>query len=203
MNSKSGTAGVGSRKGPRAGAAGRKGPPRGKPWSRGQSGNPRGRPRVKPKTLAEREALKRATDDTYAKVIEGVKLAQSFAPTAIGVLAADLAHRKPDVRHRAATLLLERALWPRTQADMPQLLPEFAQGSISDRASAIMAAVADGRITPAMGMTLASLLNLSSDAALSAEVASKLAQLRQALAARGLAHLAPEVPVLPAVEPSK
>jgi len=113
---------------------------RGRPFAKGQSGNPVGRPRgsLNRKTLAARELLDGESEALTRKAIE-------------------MAHAGDAGTMR---LCLERIMAPRRNPEVSFDLPPIRGGGDAARAmAAVMAAVAQGRITPSEGGELGRLLD--------------------------------------------
>lgn len=126
-------------------------------WKPGKSGNPAGRPKGIPNPQAR---LRHMID---AKGI--INKLQEAA------LAGDV---------QAARTLLERALPVYRTAAEPVDLPELAASSaLTDKAHAVLAAVADGRIAPDLGAQLVTAIGTVARVAEVDELARRIAALEQ------------------------
>lgn len=131
---------------------------RGRPWPKGQSGNPAGRP-----PGSRHEALK-ALDAIGA---EGA--------TEIMRAVVDAA-RTGDMR--AADILLRR-LWPERKGRPVALAlpPLTGAASIADALAAVVSAVADGDVSPEEGQAVAAILETQRKAIETAELEARIAAL--------------------------
>ena len=103
-----------------------------KPWARGQSGNPRGRPKGTPNPQAK-----------LRKMINAEAIVKRLETAAL------------DGDVQAARTLLERALPVYRTSSEPVELPEIETvGTLTEKANAVLAAVGDGRVPPDIGAQL-------------------------------------------------
>lgn len=132
---------------------------RGRPWTKGQSGNPAGRP-----PGSRHEALK-ALDGIGAEGAEEIMRA---------VVAAA---RNGDMR--AADILLRR-LWPERNGRPValQLPPLSGAASIADALAAVVSAVAAGDVSPEEAQAVAAVLETQRKAIETAELEARIASLQ-------------------------
>lgn len=107
---------------------------KGRPWRKGQSGNPQGRTPGSGMSGRLRQAI---AEDMNEIVITLVSLAKSG-----------------DVR--AAGMLLDKVLPDLRAESAPVMVPMFDSGTLTQRAQAVLAAVAAGEIAPDTGASLVS-----------------------------------------------
>lgn len=102
-------------------------PPRGRPFAKGQSGNPRGRPVGAGKVAKFRAAIEDEIPEVLGAMVKAAKLGDASA----------------------ARLLIERAVPALRPVDLPVALPAVpSSATIADQGRAIIESVAAGRITP-------------------------------------------------------
>jgi hypothetical protein len=134
--------------------------PRGRPFKPGQSGNPKGRPAGRPdRRSALRDAILKHVPAVIARLVAEAK--------------------KGDVG--AAKVLLDRVLAPLRPADLPVDPPLALPADMSGQGRAILAAVADGRLTPDQAATLMATVAALARALETAELAAKIAHIEEEL----------------------
>ena len=102
-------------------------------FKKGQSGNPKGRPRLSPAQIDLRAKIREAAPDVIARLIKSAE----------------------DGDVGASRLLLERILPTVKPMDEPLALKlPLGEGSPAEAARAVLGAVAEGGLTPDQGTTL-------------------------------------------------
>lgn len=112
---------------------------RGRPFPKGRSGNPAGKPKGArhPTTLMAEKLMEADVDTVVRAVLDAAK----------------------DGDMRAARIILDRVAPPRKSRPITITLPEVGTAAdIGNAIGAVIAAVADGRITPDEGAAVANLI---------------------------------------------